>query len=129
VITITRRPKMATNVFLSTGLFFPSGARRRGEVSCARYPSHALRQVELGRRWCAFVPRLTPNDEAPERTGARGLRRNDSAYWVTFAQSANGCTEKLVLPLGLKIHTSHELFVAGKEASTVLLVPLVSGFM
>jgi hypothetical protein len=73
-----------------------------------------------------------------ERNEARGClsihglrRRTGSAYGatVTEAQTANGCTAKVELPLGLKIQTSHDVCEAGKDASTVLLVPLVSGFI
>ena len=45
-----------------------------------------------------------------------------------MAQTAKGTIAKAVEPLGLKIWTSHVVCDAGKEASTLLFVPFVSGF-
>jgi hypothetical protein len=62
--------------------------------------------------------------------GIRGRLNTESVvdYGVTVAQTAKGTTAKLVEPLGLKIWTSHVVCDAGKEASTLLFVPFVSGF-
>lgn len=71
-----------------------------------------------------------PRPTTDEQSDGAPLRRRGvhHHYGVTVAQIANGVTPKFVPPDGLKICTSHELWLDGYDASTVLLVPLVSGF-
>ena len=103
----------------------------RRASGCGRSIRSKLMQYASLRRWYGWrVEYSCPDATKPADAGASaGLVGSAREYYgATVAQTAKGIIVKLVEPLGLKIWTSHVDCDAGNEASTLLLVPLVSGF-